>query len=327
MRLALVLLALVAIAGSASACEGLSPGDQMAADGSLCTLAFILASPGALYFATAGHCIQVDQVATNPDYGEFGVGAFHFLEPETGSNSDGSPGMDFGLIKIHEEQYPNLNPKVCGWDGPVGLYEGGAEGGMVRHYGHGVVFGDLGPTTQQREGAFLTTDEQAFYWTGAAVLGDSGSAVLDENDLAIGVFTHVLAGVNGVPPADNGGTRLQRGLDLAAEAGFTDLRLVLAGEDPVAVMNEMRNAPPTDGFVDDVPPTPTTNGTAPTKPTSAAPPASNESPRQNDSSLVPAATDEEPVATQTTNAVPALGLVPLALALALALALVRRVRL
>lgn len=321
-------LALVALAGTASACDGLSPGDQMAADGSLCTLAFILAAPDALYFATAGHCIQVNQVATNPDHGEFGVGAFHFLEPETGSNSDGSPGMDFGLIRIHEEQYANLNPKVCGWEGPVGLYEGGAEGGMVRHYGHGMVFGDLGPTTQQREGLFLTTDEQAFYWTGAAVLGDSGSAVLDENDLAIGVFTHVLAGVNGVPPADNGGTRLQRGFELAAEAGFTDLRLVLAGEDPVAVMNEMRNAPPTDGFTDDVPATPSTNGTAPGKPTPGAPPASNESaPAQNDSTLAPAATSDEPVVQATSNAVPAPGLAPLAVALAVALVLGRRVRL
>lgn len=328
MRALLVLLGLVALAGSAAACEGLSPGDQIEVDGSLCTLAFILADAHDLYFATAGHCIQVDQVATNPDHGDIGVGAFHFLEPETGSSSDGSPGMDFGLIRILPEQYANLNPKVCGWDGPVGLYEGGAEGGMVRHFGHGVVFGDLGPTTQQREGYFLATDEQAFYWTGFGVPGDSGSAVLDENDLAIGVFTHVLAGVNGVPPADNGGTRLQRGFELAAEAGFTDLRLVLAGEDPVAVMNAMRDEP-TDDFTDDVPATPTTaNGTAPAKPTSSAPPASNESVQEeNDSTLAPAATSDEPVVQATTNAVPALGLAPLALALALALALVRRGRL
>lgn len=332
MRLALVLLAFVAVVGTAAACEGLSPGDQMTTDAGLCTLAFILADADDLYFATAGHCIQVDQAAATPDHGEIGVGAFHFLEPETGSTSDGSPGMDFGLIRIHEGQYPNLNPKVCGWDGPLGVYEGGAEGGGVRHYGHGMVFGDLGPTGQKREGAFLFTDEQAFYWTGLAVMGDSGSAVLDENGLALGVFTHVLAGVNGVPPADNGGTRLQRGLALAAEEGFTDLRLVLAGEDPVAVMREMAAKPATPEDVPaDAPATGTTNVTRPANQTGRDAPASNAtSSDENDSTLAPAATTDDPVTDGPDdggNPVPAGGPALLALALALALALVRRVRL
>lgn len=292
----LLALGLVALTGTAAACEGLSPGDQMVTDAGLCTLAFILADANDLYFATAGHCIQVDQRASTPDHGEIGVGVFHFLEPETGSSSDGSPGMDFGLVRIHPEQYAKLNPKVCGWDGPVGLYEGGNEGGGVRHYGHGLIFGDLGPTTQQREGLFLFTDEQAFYWTGAGVPGDSGSAVLDESNLAVGVFTHVIAGVNGIPPADNGGTRLQRGLDLAAEAGFPDLKLVLAGEDPVAVMMAMRAAPPPPA----TPATPTsaTPGAEPTTPPEGEPggaPAAGEpggEPAQNDSDISPAATNE-----------------------------------
>lgn len=321
----LLAFGLVAIAGTAAACEGLSPGDQMQTDAGLCTLAFILASPDALYFATAGHCIQVDQAAASPGHGEFGVGAFHFLEPETGSASDGSPGMDFGLIRIHAEKHGDLNPKVCGWNGPVGLYAGASEGGGVRHYGHGVVFGDGGPLTQKREGLFLRTEERAFYWTGAGVPGDSGSAVLDENDLAIGVFTHVLVGVNGIPPADNGGTTLQRGLELAAEAGFPDLRLVLAGEDPVAVMQAMRAAPPA------------TNGDAPAQgaspsspqqpgasPTPATPPSGEpatepgEAPDENDSSLAPAATND---AGEARTPVPAAA--PL-LALLVALALRRR---
>lgn len=329
MRALLVVLGLVAVAGTAAACEGLSPGDQIIMDGSSCSLAFILASPTDLYFATAGHCIQVDQVVTNPDYGEIGRGAFHFLEPETGSASDGSPGMDFGLIRIDPSQYPNLNPKVCGWDGPVGIYEGGAEGGSVRHYGHGVVLGE-NPVTRPREGHFLSTDEQAFYWTGAAVLGDSGSAVLDENNLALGVFTHVLIGVNGVPPADNGGTRLQRGLELAAMEGFTDLRLVLMGEDPVAVMMQMRGEQPA-APADPTPEGPsapsTKPGTSPSRPAPASPtpganstaPASGE----NDS-VDPASTDETEGATTTTKDTPFLAAPSLALALALALVLTRR---
>lgn len=288
---ALGLVALVVFLPAAAACEGLSPGDQMSTDAGLCTLAFVLADPDGLYFATAGHCIQVNQTAQNPDYGEIGVGVFHFLEPENGDSSDGSPGMDFGLIRINPDQYENLNPKVCGWDGPVGVYEGGGEGGGVRHYGHGVVFTDGGPTTQKREGLFLTTDEQAFYWTGAAVLGDSGSAVLDENNLAVGVFTHVLAGVNGIPPADNGGTRLQRGLELAAEAGFTQLRLVLAGEDPRAVLAQLRGeeGAGAQGEANETAPTPTPT-TKPTSPTSATPPTRpGATPATPDDSVQPAA--------------------------------------
>ena len=327
MRALLLLLGVLAVAGTAAACDGLSPGDQITMDGASCTLAFILASPTDLYFATAGHCVQVDQVVSNPDHGEIGVGAFHFLEPETGSSSDGSPGMDFGLIRIDPARYDVLNPKVCGWDGPVGIYEGGAEGGAVRHFGHGVLFGDLGPTTQQREGLFLRTDDQAFYWTGAAVLGDSGSAVLDENNLALGVFTHVLAGVNGVPPSDNGGTRLQRGLELAAEEGFTDLRLVLMGEDPVEVMRAMR--------VEAAEPAPTlANATGPGKtagnatrpvPSNGTAPAANGTTVEGNASLQPASSDDLAAAT-TEKPVPTPAAPLLALALVVALALRRTKR-
>lgn len=326
MRALLVVLGLVAIAGTAAACDGLSPGDQIIMGGSSCSLAFILASPSDLYFATAGHCVEVDQAVTNPDHGEIGRGAFHFLEPESGSSSDGSPGMDFALIRIDPSQYPNLNPKVCGWDGPVGIYEGGGEGGSVRHYGHGVVLGE-NPVTRPREGHFLSTDDEAFYWTGAAVLGDSGSSVLDENNLALGVFTHILLGANGVPPADNGGTRLQRGFELAAEEGFTELRLVLMGEDPVAVMIEMRGeAPATSAPTPEVPTTPTTRpGTSPSRPPPASPTpgANSTSPASENDSVDPASTDETEGAT-TTRDTPFLAAPTLAIALAIALVLTRR---
>lgn len=315
-----LLFGLVAIAGVAAACEGLSPGDQMTTEAGSCTLAFVFASPTDLYFATAGHCIQVDEPASNPDVGEFGKGAFHFLDPETGGPSDGSPGMDFGLIRIDPAVYDQINPKVCGWDGPLGLYDGSAEGGGVKHFGHGVVFGDAGPTTQKREGFFLRSTDEAFYFTGLGVPGDSGSAVLSENDLAVGVFTHFIAGV-GVPPEDNGGTRLERGLALAAAEGFTNLRLVLAGEDPVAVMREMAGTPPTSTMPAPTPATPAAKPTpAPSSPP-AKPSSSTAEPAENDS-IEPAnadAADDAPMAAKDT---PFLGAhLVLALSLALALAL------
>lgn len=294
----LVPLALVALAGTAAACEGLSPGDRIVTDGSSCTLGFLLAGPGALYFSTAGHCMAVNQTTSTPDHGDIGVGVFRHLEPETGSTSDGRPGDDFGLIRVHPDRHPDLNPKLCGWEGPVGLYEGGGEGGNVRHYGHGVGFGSGGPATQRREGYFLKTADEAFYWAGMGVMGDSGSAVLDEQGRALGVLTHLLVGVNGVPPRDNGGTRLQHGLRLAEAEGFTGLRLVLAGEDPVAVMRSLSpraqdvapGAPESEEPPATAPP-PGGNATKPAPRNASA--ARDAPPAKNDSTLAPAATTAE----------------------------------
>lgn len=294
-RWGLLLLGVVASAGTAAACGGLSPGDPFSSDTAAgCTLGFLVAAPDGLYFSTAGHCVQVDDRVSSPDFGEWGRGAFHFLEPETGSETDGSPGMDFGLIRIHPDTYASLNPKMCGWDGPTGIYVDSPGSGGVKHWGHGMVFGDLGETGQRREGVQMSNDGDAFYWVGAGVPGDSGSAVIADDGRALGVLTHLNVGVASGGAVTNGGTHIERGFRLAAEEGFTQLRLVLAGEDPVKVLAELRNAPPPSAAQPATPspgaPAPTPGATAP--PSSQSPPPTNASGDANDS-LAPAATQDD----------------------------------
>jgi hypothetical protein len=295
--LGLAALALL-LAPTAAACTStdgakakLSPGDELdvntASGGVICTLAFLVASPDALYFATAGHCIHVNDTASNPDVGNFGKGAFHYLNPETGSESDGSPGEDFALIRIDPSFYDRVSPTECYWGGPKGLYTDTPGSGGVKHFGHGEGPGDLGPT-QPRQGLNLQTDAKAFYWTGFGVPGDSGSAVLSDDLKAVGVLTHLVVS----PPDDNGGTRLARGFQLAAAAGFTDLRLVLDGEDPVAVMSEMRAE--RDANLSATPLAPA-NGTGPSPatPTSSANGGNSTAPAENGSPPAGSATSAE----------------------------------
>lgn len=246
MRAALLLLALMALAPVASACEGLSPGDNVVSDGASCTLAFLVADPTGLYFMTAGHCIAEGASATNPDHGSFGVGAFTHLAGQA-INGEGSPGDDFALIRIDPSFYSELNPKMCGWNGPTGIFSESATTGGVRHYGHGMVFGDV-EETRPRMGVGLQYDGgDSFRWLGAGLPGDSGSAVIHEDGRALGVLTHFGAGA----ATTNSGTHITRGFALAAEAGY-DLRLVLAGEDPRQVLSEVRGGvtPPDEGTDD-----------------------------------------------------------------------------
>lgn len=310
--LAGMVLALVALAGTAAACEGISPGDELNVGSLRCTLAFLLADTTGLYFATAGHCIQEGETASVPGVGPIGVGALHYLVPENGNEQDGAPGDDFGLILIDPEVYDRLQPKMCGWNGPTGIYETTPGSGGVRHYGHGAVFGDLGPTTQTRQGFNLNNNNTAFYWTGAGVPGDSGSGVLHESGAALGVLTHLQVGATS---DTNGGTHLLRGFQLAKELKGLDLRLVLMGEDPVAVLAEMRaqSEEPASAETPASTTTPTNgNSTTTTKPPSSQP-ASNTPPPRNgasDEELAPAADVDDPAKVPG----PSLALVALAVA-------------
>lgn len=275
MKLVLGLLGLLALVPVASACEGLSPGDEVNAGGARCTLAFLLADVTGLYFATAGHCIQEGEQASSPGVGDIGVGALHYLVPENGNEQDGQPGDDFGLILVHEDIHDQLNPKVCELDGPTGIYEATPGSGGVRHHGYGLLLGDLSPT-RSREGYNLINNNTAFYWTGAGVPGDSGSSVIHESGQALGVLTHLSLGAK----ADtNGGTHLHRGLQLAKELKGLDLRLVLQGEDPVAVLAELRAAAENE--------TPATTPPSPTNATNPTPTPTRDPPRTTPGSVTP----------------------------------------
>lgn len=231
-RAALLLLGLVALAPVAAACDGLSPGDELRMEGGgRCTLGWLFADPTGLYFSTAGHCLGEGTRVSNPALGiEWGTGAFSFDED--------APGKDFALIRVDPEHYDKLNPRLCDWGGPTGIYRDNPSGGDVYHSGYGDVLGQ-NPVTRARPGYNLYWDGGiAFYWTGLGVTGDSGSAVVHEDGRAIGILTHLVVR----PPDNNAGTHLDEGIRLAAEKGY-QLRLVLEGEDPVAVLREVQAAP------------------------------------------------------------------------------------
>jgi hypothetical protein len=292
--LALAALAAVCVLPTAAACvstggKTLAPGDELDVTDHICTLGFLVADSSGLYFSTAGHCIHVNDTASNPTIGKFGVGAFHYLVPETGSESDGSPGEDFALIRIDPADYAQVSPTVCGWGGPKGLYTDTPGSGGVKHYGSGEGMTVAGPTTQQRQGFNLLNNNTAFYWTGAGVPGDSGSAVLSDDLRAVGVLTHLIVS----PPSDNGGTHLLRGFQLASAAGF-HLRLVLDGEDPVQVLAQMQ-ANATNGSAPPTVTMPTTgagtsaNGTANGTQPGSPPPTSSPAPGQTSPTPPPSA--------------------------------------
>jgi len=317
---ALVLLPVASACVSIDPKTGLAPGDEVDVTDHICTLAFVVADLNGLYFATAGHCIQVGQTAASPVVGKFGVGAFHYLKPESDpqAETDGAPGDDFALIRIDPGYYAKISPSVCGWGGPKGIYTATPVSNGVKHFGHGTLVGEFGPT-QQRQGYALTTDANAFYWTGAGVPGDSGSSVLSDDLKAVGVLTHIVIS----PPADNGGTRLQRGFSLAEKAGFTGLRLVLEGEDPVAVLAQMQanatNAPTpaslsTPTRTNDTNAPGSGNTTAP--PQSGSPGASPTPPPSSGQALRPGAVQQEDGAQKATPG-PALPLALLAVGLVL----------
>lgn len=268
-------VALVALAPTAAACDGLSPGDELLVGDTRCTLAFLLAGPEGLYFATAGHCIGEGDRASSPDAGEWGTAVF--------SHDEDGPGVDFALVRVDDDKLEGLNPRVCAVGGPTGVYRETPGGGNVRHHGYGLVFGDVGPATRERTGTNLWTDLRSFTFVGAGVPGDSGSAVVSEDGLALGVLTHV--GIFPSTVATNGGTHLDQGLALAEEKGLSGLRLVLEGEDPLAALAQARAPAPPSAAEEPAPPSPQpdANETAPTP--------ANQTP--DEEGVVPAATGDD----------------------------------
>jgi len=274
---ALALLALPSAAEAAS----VQPGDRVIAGSARCTLAFVVAGPEGIYFATAGHCIELGQEARVEGVGRLGVAAF---------SSNGPEGRDFALVLVDPAHHAIVRSEIRAWGGPTGVYrEPGDKLDEVRFFGQGVLFGDFS-TTQPRKGIGPSWREGAsdFYFKGQGVPGDSGSPVVHESGLALGVLVTLRAASDG---NTNGGTHLDAGLALARESGI-HARLVLAGEDPVRVMESLR-APPSSESKSPSPgpggsPRPQTPPTA-TPPGPEEPLAPSNAPRDDPTARVPLA--------------------------------------
>jgi hypothetical protein len=191
---------------------GIRPGSWMIAPAG-CTMNFVFGSPGSYSIGTAGHCGSAgDEVVlltlapggANPVLVE--IGAIR-------RSVDGGIGNDFAIVPIRPELQSWVSPTIALVAGPCGSYTGsGPE--PVFHYGHGLVIGTGGTP---RAGLALRWENDAFGWTGAAIFGDSGSAVRVNTGMqAAGDLTHLVVDTNWLP-SYIAGTRMSRILQIAGQ--------------------------------------------------------------------------------------------------------------
>ena len=149
------------------------------------------------YIGTAGHCAEVgDEVTLIAAPGLLmNIG-------RTVKSIDAGIGKDFALIEIYPEMVQYINPSMTHWGGPTGTNYDVAIGDPVVHSGHGLAIG-TGGTPRAGVVTYVgngdNSAETAYGWDGAAMLGDSGSAVRHAGGLAEGNLTHLVVGTEYAP--------------------------------------------------------------------------------------------------------------------------------
>ncbi len=174
-----------------------------------CTANFIFGGPGNWHIGTAGHCVDR-------------VGQELVMQVDTATlasvgtvvkRTDDGVGNDFALVKIDSAVASKwgVNPALP-VGGPQGVYKGCGPVG-VRHYGHGygVAMGQGKPSI----GLATNWNNDGYGWTGFALFGDSGSAVVTDSGQAAGNLTHLIVDTRDYPLSDVAGTRATRILQLA----------------------------------------------------------------------------------------------------------------
>ena len=151
------------------------------------------------FVGTAGHCVdhsnQTVYMQSGPAILAVGVVKKHV---------NGGIGNDFAAILINEGL--SLDPASPA-GGPQGIYTG-CEPRPVAYYGHG--FGVVVGQGKIEGGLATNWFDRAFAWTGAALPGDSGSAVtLVGSGEAAGDLTHLVVDSR-YPGSTVAGTRITR---------------------------------------------------------------------------------------------------------------------
>jgi len=189
---------------------GIRPGSWMIEPYG-CTMNFVFQRSGEYAIGTAGHC--VDRVGQDVVLLTLAPGTENPVLVTVGqvlARHDNGVGDDFALVSIRPELNAWLSPTTAVVAGPCGAYSGsGPE--TVWHYGHGLVIGTGGTP---RGGVALTWVEDAFGWDGAAIFGDSGSAVRVTGLAAAGNLTHLVVDTKWLP-SFIAGTRIGKILSIA----------------------------------------------------------------------------------------------------------------
>jgi hypothetical protein len=166
---------------------GIRPGSWMVAP-SGCTMNFVFQNGGALGIGTAGHCTNVGDEVVLLTVAPGGANPVLVNIGTTTISHNNGIGDDFALVQIRPELYEWVFPTIALVAGPCGQY-GGSGPETVAHYGHGLGIGTAGTP---RVGLALTWEQDMFGWDGAAIFGDSGSAVRVGNLAAAGDLTHLV---------------------------------------------------------------------------------------------------------------------------------------
>jgi hypothetical protein len=191
---------------------GIRPGSWMIAP-SGCTMNFIFGSPGTYSIGTAGHCGKAGEHVVLLTLAPGGANPVLVDIGTISKSVDGGIGNDFAIVPIRPELQSWVSPTIAVVAGPCGSYTGsGPE--AVFHYGHGLAIGTGGTP---RAGLALKWERDAFGWTGAAIFGDSGSAVRVNTGMqAAGDLTHLVVDSRWLP-SYIAGTRMGRILQIAGQ--------------------------------------------------------------------------------------------------------------
>jgi hypothetical protein len=216
---------------------GIRPGSEMIEPYG-CTMNFVFQKSGVFAIGTAGHCVDkvgqpVTLLTVAPGTPPNPANLVLVTIGTVISKSDNGIGNDFALVSIKPELQSWVFPTEAVVGGPCGQYtadgtapdvanwnplvngENPIEAGeTIFHYGHGLVLGTGGTPRGGAATAWTTT---AYYWAGAVIFGDSGSAARVQDLKAAGDVTHLVVDLK--YPGYNAGTRISKMLSLAK--GYT----------------------------------------------------------------------------------------------------------
>lgn len=265
---AVLLLGLVSPASSANpacgpevpACPGIHPGVPfLARVGNQVSVHFVFAAVDGIYVGSCAHCVVGGPANPTPADGWF-PSALPNRTIDTSLGSTTPPDADIvwtdpawlsgtdvthdvALLKVRPHLWWAVSPDLLTWGGPTGIHDQPwLDPGPVRQSGQGL--GSAGTPLESRQGVLLDWAGGArFSYVGAAQDGDSGSPVLDADNRAVGFLTHA-TGTSGdnVSPGERGtihGLHIEHFMATVEAATGIQLRLVLAGEDPVEVQRDM----------------------------------------------------------------------------------------
>lgn len=173
---------------------GIRPGSWMVAPYG-CTMNFVFRSGGDLAIGTAGHCVDGtgQEVVLLTLHPEAQNPVLVSIGPVL-TQVDQGIGADFALVDIPDELSGWVSPTLAVVGGPCGTYPGGLD--TVGHYGHGTGIGTGGTP---RAGVATHWETDAYGWAGAAIFGDSGSAVRVTDLRAAGNLTHLVVDASWLP--------------------------------------------------------------------------------------------------------------------------------